>query len=314
MSEWAKSKATEIAFWRDWLTKEQFRRAREARLQAPEFLLDTLLARMGNPPNPSVLDVGSGPISTLYAEAKRDDVKLTCADALGKCYNALLAEAGINEVPPIVSVKGEDLTQVFPLDEFDLVHCANALDQFEDPTEGFQQMFAVCKPGGAVAIVSIENEGERNNHGGMRQWNLRADDGGVWLSSPGTKKVNLFDLVPLSDFELRYIASPTDSFCMFELLGFKQREVVETSTARLRSAFAKFNFIFGSRLKQQRVPPAIQHAPIPWLAQRRLRADQAVVLSARQNRRHWQVHPPQHRSRRRWRLFRFPWPQNDLNR
>jgi hypothetical protein len=91
------------------------------RLHAPQCFLGTLLARIGYPPNPRVLDVGSGPISTLYAEAKREEIELTCSDALAKDYGALLAEAGINDVHPIVSVKGEDLTQVFLRDEFDLV-------------------------------------------------------------------------------------------------------------------------------------------------------------------------------------------------
>ena len=119
-------------------------------------------------------------------------------------------------------------------------------------------------------IKSIENEGQRENYCGMHQWNLRADDSGLWLSSRASEDINLFDLVPLSGFELRYVNSPTDSFRMFELLGFKKGKFGNPSVAVcLRSILARFSSIF-----------SVSH--------RRPRADQAVVRSARRIRRHWQ--------------------------
>jgi ubiquinone/menaquinone biosynthesis C-methylase UbiE len=221
LSAWKEKIDQEVDFWRKWLTKEEFREARDARLYNPDHYINHLLARIGNPPEPRVLDVGSGPISTFYAAAKRDNIELRCADALGEHYARLLTEASLDGLPDIVPVKGEALTTRFPLNSFDLVHCANALDHFEDPFEGFWQMMLVCKVRGAVTIVSIENEGERENYCGLHQWNLRADDEGFWLSSRDSNTVNLIDRAIFEHYEWQYVNPPDAPFRVFEVVAVK---------------------------------------------------------------------------------------------
>ena len=39
----------------------------------------------------------------------------------------------------------------------------------------------MCRPGGYIALTSIENEGEREQYAGLHQWNLEARDGTIWL-------------------------------------------------------------------------------------------------------------------------------------
>jgi hypothetical protein len=64
-------------------------------------------------------------------------------------------------------------------------------------------MYKVCKVGGVVVILSVENEGEREKYHGLHQWNLRADDSGLWLSDRKSKE-NLLDLVPGAAYTWSY--------------------------------------------------------------------------------------------------------------
>jgi SAM-dependent methyltransferase len=155
--------------------------ARDVGLQAGEVL--------------RVLDVGSGPLSTLRTRAPGNPVELVCVDALALEYNALLDEFGYDECPRIVPGVGERLFERFGAGAFHLVHIANALDHCEDPATALVEMFQVCRTGGRIWVISIENEGEREGYAGLHQWNLVATDGGLRLWNARTNR-NLLDLLP----------------------------------------------------------------------------------------------------------------------
>lgn len=204
---WSDHLADEVGFWRRWFTEDPFKTAREQRL---EFFTipypDRFTSQLGAKPGETLrfLDVGSGPVSTLRGSAETHPVDLVCVDALADLYNDLLEEFGYGDLPRIVQCKGEDLVEHFGEDNFHLVNIANALDHCEDPTETFRQMYRVCRPGGRIAVTSIENEGEREAYSGLHQWNLRASDDGFFLWNPGMT-TNLLDELPGSyEYEWQY--------------------------------------------------------------------------------------------------------------
>jgi SAM-dependent methyltransferase len=170
---WQAALQEELLFWRRWMTEERFRNAREPRLRPdagfPQWLRPLVAAPEGIL---RVLDVGSGPLSTLGTGYPGRTVELTLVDPLAKDYNALLEESGLGARAVLVEGTGETLDALFPADRFDLVHAANALDHAHDPLRCLQNMMHVCKPGGAVVFISVENEGERQHYGGLHQWNF----------------------------------------------------------------------------------------------------------------------------------------------
>ncbi len=208
---WGSNLQSEVGFWRTWMTDERHREGREARIAGTKIFAQYYLDLIGAPAESfvRVLDVGSGPISTLGTPARRNPIELVCTDALADEYNSLIRESAYSFLPEIKRVKGEDLLAAFGPQSFDIVHCANALDHFEDPARSFENMLAVCKPRGAVVIISVENEGERENYQGLHQWNLRATDDGLFLESR-TSSENLLRRAPGSSFAWHYLPSPSD--------------------------------------------------------------------------------------------------------
>lgn len=219
---WQDGLESEISFWRKWLTEERFREGRSARIAGTSIFAQYYLDLIAAPPGKGVrvLDVGSGPVSTLGAKARNNSVDLVCTDALADSYNELLAQTGHSDLPKIRRVKGEDLVSAFGSNSFDIVHCANALDHFEDPAKSFKNMYEVCRPGGAVVVISVENEGERENYQGLHQWNLNADDTGLFLGSK-ISKLNLLNFAHRATYEWHYLPNHSNTFKVFRAITKK---------------------------------------------------------------------------------------------
>jgi len=163
-----------------------------------------------------LLDVGSGPFSTLGQIKPGDRVEIVRTDALGDVYNRLLDKHGLAGFPHVQATKGEDLSHEFGREAFHFVNCANALDHFEEPARSFLEMLRVCKPGGIVRIISIEDEGEREAYAGLHQWNLQASDDGLWLWNRETR-TNLISLChPAVAYDWRYVDHGQTGFNIFE--------------------------------------------------------------------------------------------------
>lgn len=182
---WSSSIREELDFWRRWLTEDQFKADRDSRfnhngLGIPEDLLTEIKSG-----DLHLLDVGSGPFSTLGRNHPRFNVELILADPLGDAYNSLIAELELANHSKIINVSAEELTTKFAHNSFDIVHSANALDHAYDPLLCIQNMLKICKPGGWVYIISVEDEGERQNYTGLHQWNfaLVGDKVRLWNKS-----------------------------------------------------------------------------------------------------------------------------------
>jgi ubiquinone/menaquinone biosynthesis C-methylase UbiE len=197
-SVWTTKIGDEAAFWRAWFTEPEFADVRAARRESlvsavfPREFVGSLGVEPGDVVR--VLDVGSGPLSTLASRSPDNPVELVCVDALADVYNALLDEYGYLEVPRVIKLKGEHLAAVLTDERFHYVHVANALDHCEEPAKALSEMYRVCKPDGLIVVISVENEGERENYQGLHQWNLEANDDGLWLWNPSLRKDLLEDL------------------------------------------------------------------------------------------------------------------------
>ena len=167
---WEKNLSEEVLFWKEWLNDKQLNKEHmEAINKSFPFchLVDKLLNA-----TIKVLDVGSGPVSIIGTQMPGNSIELTACDPLAEEYNSMLRAVGLDERANIQKVSGEDLSKVFKKNSFDIVFSANALDHSYAPLLCIQNMLEVCKPGGWVIIVAVENEGERENYHGLHQWNF----------------------------------------------------------------------------------------------------------------------------------------------
>ena len=94
--------------------------------------------------------MGSGPISTLRTTAAENPVEPVCTDALADVYNALLDEYGYDELPRVLKLKGEQLSNHLEESSFHYVHIANALDHCEDPSRTLAEMYPSRRPAGLI--------------------------------------------------------------------------------------------------------------------------------------------------------------------
>lgn len=220
-SIWAAGIDSEVTFWRHWFADDAYKSEREARR---EVLVHgscsaEIAKELGANPGDvlRILDVGSGPVSTQRMRAPNNPVELICVDALADIYNVLLDEFGYTDCPKINKVKGEELTLHYAKESFHLVNIANALDHCEDPAKTLVEMYMVCRPRGQVQVLSIENEGERERYIGLHQWNLNADDQGLWLWNPSFR-LNLLESlsVPFS-YTWEYVDHGQKGFKIFSV-------------------------------------------------------------------------------------------------
>jgi SAM-dependent methyltransferase len=144
---------------------------------------------------PTVLDVGSGPLSTVGIVAGEIKVTLTGADPLAADYLKMLKDIGIEPNCKLFGCTGEELIANFGAASFDLVACVNAMDHSEDPIEVFRQMAEVCKPGGYLYLYHAEDEGYHERYHGMHQWNFSMQRGKPVLND-GRKTFNLLEATP----------------------------------------------------------------------------------------------------------------------
>jgi SAM-dependent methyltransferase len=194
---WADHLDDELAFWRHALSDPgpdgDVQRERATR----RAVWDEFRRRVPENRDPvRMLDVGSGPLTTLGTEWPGRTVEIVAVDPLAEPYGQLLAEVGIDPPVPPRAIRGEHLLEHFPQGSFDVVHAANSLDHTADPVLTLQQMLGVARPGGVVCLIHHIDVGELEDYHGLHQWNLRPQgehDMAVWSRD---RTVLLSELAP----------------------------------------------------------------------------------------------------------------------
>lgn len=184
---WELESEEEINFWNHWLWArgaewpEEFQR----RCDPKAMLHPSIAAMLKHPPGAviHILDVGAGPLTYLGKHWDGWTLQITAVDPLAEAYDELLQK---HKVQPLVRTRkgyAERLTELFPVDTFDLVHARNCIDHSYDPMLAIRQMVAVAKPGGLVYMHHAVNEAEQQKHEGFHQWNLYDAGGDLFVGN-----------------------------------------------------------------------------------------------------------------------------------
>jgi SAM-dependent methyltransferase len=187
---WSLRKGHESGFWRDALMAPGAKEAFADRLDPNSTKADECMQRALDSLDQSevaILDVGSGPLTSVPKAYPGKELTVTASDALADEYVEDMRRAGIEPPVPPVRCSGEELISKFGEDSFDLVFMANALDHTADPLLVLRNMIGVAKPNGIVALHHMSCEGERNGYFGIHMWNIDNQDGRFVIWNQTTK-------------------------------------------------------------------------------------------------------------------------------
>jgi SAM-dependent methyltransferase len=148
-----------------------------------------------------VLDVGSGPFTTLGTRWEGRELHLSLADPLAPVFKTILQLFRIPWDIDSHATMGEHLTAKFAPETFHLVCARNSLDHSVDPLRCIREMLEVAKPGAMVVIRHIENEAEGGGYNGLHQWNFTEENGSAVIWNP-QRKICLDQELP-SDLRIR---------------------------------------------------------------------------------------------------------------
>jgi len=208
---WNENLGDELDFWRMVLSdpspsgQVQRDRAQE------RAVWDEFRSRIADDVDPvRILDVGSGPLTTLGTVWPDHNVEVVAIDPLADEYNSVLDELGIVGPVRAIPMMGEELSRHLPVRHFHLAHAANSLDHSSDPAKTITEMVAVTVPGGTVCLLHHVNVGEMELYHGLHQWNLCPAGGAdvrIWSRN---SEVMLSALAPGATIEV--VEEPGDLF------------------------------------------------------------------------------------------------------
>ncbi len=192
---WKLGLGGEVRFWNRYFStgglqwKEEFHRRLDPQLPLDGRIVALLERVSASAEEYDVLDVGSGPLTSLGKTIPGKTVRLRAVDPLAPEYDKMLAEQ--NLTPPVRTeeCKGEELSGKFDKSTFDLVYARNCMDHSIDPVLAFREMLAVTKPGGLVYLEHWPNEGETEEYRGLHQWNFDCQDGEFVVWNPKRRQV-----------------------------------------------------------------------------------------------------------------------------
>jgi SAM-dependent methyltransferase len=173
---WKRSLGWEVGHWEAWLTSPE-----SASWFAPDSVIDdpeiVEAIEQLQAPTIRILDVGSGPVTTVGKTYPGKTIEITPTDALADDYDQILAAAG--RVPPVRTIKldGEQIAERFPEGSFEIAHSSNALDHCYDPAVVIDGMVKAVISGGYVLLNHHVNEAESQHYVGLHQWNFDSRDG-----------------------------------------------------------------------------------------------------------------------------------------
>lgn len=189
---WTNNLTTEVNFWRgyckNWVENNEFRLHPETHpFLYADFFNDIVLDK----DIIEVLDVGAGPLTYLGLVHPEKKINIIAIDALADEYNIILKELNINPIIRTIKLNAENLTTTFGENKFDVIWCANALDHTHNPETVLLNMINVVSPTGYIILQHANNEGLRNNYGGLHQWNIYINDDGDYIFSSKNESVNI---------------------------------------------------------------------------------------------------------------------------
>jgi len=176
-ADWERALDEELGFWRWSLEQGRFRDRLDSNQPLQPELAELLERGTRNADEAVLVDVGSGPLTTVGSKWTRP-LRVIAIDPLADRYNALMDELAV--VPPVRPVKGsaENLLITLAETSADLLVMNNALDHSFEPLQCVLNLVAAARPGCFVYLNHFANEAEKENYRGLHQWNIfrRGDD------------------------------------------------------------------------------------------------------------------------------------------
>lgn len=130
---------------------------------------------LGNKKTVTILDIGSGPFTTMGTEHSITKIIITAADDDAKIYNKMIADAGIKS---LVNIEYQDMENItYPDNSFDIVCCQNAIDHTKDAIKAVNEFCRVSKTW--VYMKHFPDSGARWNYKNGHFWNISCD-GTLW--------------------------------------------------------------------------------------------------------------------------------------
>jgi SAM-dependent methyltransferase len=184
---WHEDVPAEVEFWRRYLLTrgsdwpDEYRHRVDPIAALSEPLVADRLGRFAGSAV-SILDVGAGPLTILGKRYPDRKLHITAVDPLAEDYDRILAEAQVEPTVRTTPCAGEALVDRFGEAAFDVVYARNAIDHTVHPVDIIQNMVAVARPGGFVALRHYRDEGVSTGWVQLQQWNfdVRGGDLFVW--------------------------------------------------------------------------------------------------------------------------------------
>jgi SAM-dependent methyltransferase len=180
----------EIGFWETYIENRggPWPKDFQARLDPHSPFRSDLCPYLDEVPGDKVriLDVGAGPMTILGKTHPTKQLEIIATDPLAPHYDRFLARHQI--VPPVrtIAAAAEELTKRFPRNSFDMATAHNCLDHSYDPLKAIREMIAVIKPSRRAWLAHNENEADKQQWGGLHQWNFTVVDGDFVIRNRST--------------------------------------------------------------------------------------------------------------------------------
>lgn len=187
---------SEKLFWRCWIPKiwEQISLKENWEIIFPKELLEYINEfKRIKKERLVLLEVGSGPVSTLALAVEKNLCEIIAIDLFAEHYNRFMMRKRYNYPIKPLKGKGEKLQDLFKENYFDMVYSSNALDHVSSPQKTFLGMYGIVKEGGIIFIEGYVNEGSREHWNGLHQFDLYPHEGHLLCRNKRGKIINLTD-------------------------------------------------------------------------------------------------------------------------
>jgi len=170
---------------------------------------------------PSVLDVGSGPVSLLAYAHHNGVIDLTAVDILADSYTKLLEVYGYGKAISgikVVESEAEHLSEKIPDQKFNLVYCNNALDHTDSPSKSLREMVNITETGGYIVISGNVRENTNESWDGIHMHDLFLDNNALFREGKSGERTRIDDGLPVTTVFSEVISStPVDKmFIVYE--------------------------------------------------------------------------------------------------
>jgi len=162
--QWEKRKQNTLSFYGNKMPykEKQFNHS----FELPEYFKEMI----GNKDSVSIANIGSGMFSAIGDTWPTALVYIYASDILADEFNAMLKKKHIYSIIP---VERQDMTELtYDDNQFDIVHCVNAIDHCYNPMEALLEMYRVCKPGGWIYLCHYVDNAKYENYSGFHLWNI----------------------------------------------------------------------------------------------------------------------------------------------